>query len=565
MAKFRITTPDGATYDVQAPDGVSQDEVLARVQAEHAKSAQPVDDSLYGKATHLLGGVEKGFSSPIPSVAELGARALDATGLTKSAYTDTKAYFDAGLNDLYGSKGMLAKGTNGSPEGKYGEVLGQIAATAPLAEVAPVALSGFRGARLLSSTLNSGLQGGGAAALTSSSSDEPLGDQVKTGVVGGGLIGGGIGLAGKALAAVTSPKIAPGARALLDEKIPLTIGQTLGGVPKRIEDVATSLPIVGDAINAARKKTTLALNRAALDRALAPIGESLPKDVKVGREGVDYVASRLGQKYDALLPKLSAQADPQFIADMQQIINDAQTRLPDQQYGNFKRIVESQLSQKAGTGTTLAGDTLKGVDSELSRLSSGLGSDPSFDNRELGGLIGDVHDSLRSMVARQNPQSANELSALNRGWANFARVRRAAASVGADDGVFTAPQLASAVKASDRSVGKGNYARGTALMQDLSDPARSILPSKVPDSGTAARMLFNTAGLGAGFANPAIPAGLIGGALTYSGPGQALLRAAVANRPNGAQALADLIRSSADTIAPKTGILSLAARSGMNY
>ncbi|MDE2474674.1 MAG: glycoside hydrolase family 104 protein [Alphaproteobacteria bacterium] len=38
MALFRVASPDGAVYDVTAPDDATQDEVLARAQAFHAAS-----------------------------------------------------------------------------------------------------------------------------------------------------------------------------------------------------------------------------------------------------------------------------------------------------------------------------------------------------------------------------------------------------------------------------------------------------------------------------------------------------------------------------------------------
>jgi hypothetical protein len=167
----------------------------------------------------------------------------------------------------------------------------------------------------------------------------------------------------------------------------------------------------------------------------------------------------------------------------------------------------------------LDGPTLQGIDSEFGRLSAGFRSDQSFDKRELGAAIGKVKTALSDLVMRSNPDKADELKAINSGWANYVRVRNAASRVGARDGVFSAPQLSSAVRASDKSVGKGAYARGQALMQDLSDPASAVLPSSIPDSGTAGRLLLLEM---ARHPVAALP-GLFGAAL-YGRPAQALLR-----------------------------------------
>lgn len=48
MPKYRITAPDGKTYDVNAPDGASQDDVLKYVQQNYQGASQqgqqvPVD------------------------------------------------------------------------------------------------------------------------------------------------------------------------------------------------------------------------------------------------------------------------------------------------------------------------------------------------------------------------------------------------------------------------------------------------------------------------------------------------------------------------------------------
>jgi hypothetical protein len=56
-----------------------------------------------------------------------------------------------------------------------------------------------------------------------------------------------------------------------------------------------------------------------------------------------------------------------------------------------------------------------------------------------------------------------------------------------EEGIFTPAQLEAAVRQTDRSARKGAFARGAAPMQELSGTATSVLGSKVPDSGTAAR------------------------------------------------------------------------------
>jgi hypothetical protein len=107
--------------------------------------------------------------------------------------------------------------------------------------------------------------------------------------------------------------------------------------------------------------------------------------------------------------------------------------------------------------------------------------------------------------------------------------------------------LQNAVKAMDRSKDKGQFAQGNALMQDLSESAKTALGNKVPDSGTPYRSMVAAlaASGGAGAAGfPAIAASLIASPLLYSQTGQNMLAAILTKRPDFANALAAQLNSS---------------------
>ena len=203
---------------------------------------------------------------------------------------------------------------------------------------------------------------------------------------------------------------------------------------------------------------------------------------------------------------------------------------------------------------------MKAVESDLGQKIAQLGGSTDADARLVADALREVQSSLRGLVQRNNPQFADELTAINKGWANFKRLERAASSVGAEDGMFSAAQLQNAVKALDRSKDKGKFARGQAFMQDLSDPAKNVLGSKVPNSGTADRMMnlpnLLTAGLGYSV-NPAIPAGMLLGAGAYTPPAQALLRGLVSSRPSLAQPVAGLLNRTSPMLSPAGGLLGI--------
>jgi hypothetical protein len=87
---------------------------------------------------------------------------------------------------------------------------------------------------------------------------------------------------------------------------------------------------------------------------------------------------------------------------------------------------------------------------------------------------------------------------------------------------FTPGHYATAVRASDRSVGKGDFARGRALGQDLSSAGMRVLGDKVPSSGTAERLaVLGTgsaiaSGTAAGLVPPMVLALIAGSAVPYA-------------------------------------------------
>lgn len=387
----------------------------------------------------------------------------------------------------------------------------------------------------------------GAAALgVGLGVSQPALDWKERGINAG--LGGAAGAAGQGLmsglARIASPKTSPEIQKLMAEGVTPTPGQILGGSFKRVEDGLTSVPIVGDAIKSGQRRAAGDLNTAAMNRALKPVGESLPKGLQ-GREAVEYVGTRLGGKYDALLPKLSTQADAPFTTELNSLRSLVQNgNMGEAEAAQFGKILQNQVLGKFQGQGAVTGETIKKMDGELGRLSGNYLRDPSADKRQLGEAIGELQGSLRDLMTRSNPQYAKELTEINTGYANFKRIQRAAAGVGAEDGIFSPAQLQSAVKAMDRSKDKGAFAKGSALMQDLSEPAKKALGGSVPDSGTPYRLAATMGATGGAGAFLGMPAalGMLTAPLAYSKAGQSALATILARRPDGANRLADLIR-----------------------
>lgn len=419
-----------------------------------------------------------------------------------------------------------------------GRLAGNVLATLPFASLAsrgiPMRVAG------------NAASGGASSALSQPVPAEESGDsfwktKAKQTALGGAGAVAMMPVAGAA-ARVVSPNAStdPTVQRLLRENIRLTPGQILGGFGKRAEDAGTSAPILGDAIRNAQRGGIQDLNRAAYNRVLEPLNETLPRDMRMGRDAVDYVQRRVSDSYQTLLPQLSASADNQFVGEATQILQRLQATDPNlaRQFGNtFQTLVVDRFAPQ-GQVQPITGQMLKTIESDLGRIASGYRTSANGGERMLGGAVGDLMTSFRELVTRSNPNHAGELQRINEAFRRLVVTDKAAGSQGAVEGVFTPNQLSAAVKSSDRSARDRNFAAGRATMQDLSDAAKSVMPSSVPDSGTPFRTFLNSGLIGQVAALPMLAA-----TPAYTRPGLAAMEALLARRPRWAGMAANGLRT----------------------
>lgn len=304
------------------------------------------------------------------------------------------------------------------------------------------------------------------------------------GTVLGGLGGAGVQAGTSALARRMSGIAGAGQRPVSPQRelsrqgIDLTPGQMIGGVAARGEDVAASIPGLG--VRGARIRQTEQLNREVGRRTLAPLGEDLPENIPAGRPMVAHVQQRISDAYNSALSPVTVAPDAQFNAALQA----ARARLSGRAQEDFDTVIASTIGDRF-TGP-ISGLDLKGVDADIgdaARMADGA------TGRAVARALNDVQDALDDVLGRTSPEALAGKTAADEAYANFVRLQTAAGGPGAKRGVFSANQLGSAVRRSDTTKRNGRFARGDALLQDLTDPATDVLPSQVPDSGTATRLL----------------------------------------------------------------------------
>lgn len=264
--------------------------------------------------------------------------------------------------------------------------------------------------------------------------------------------------------------------------------QAAGGAVKRAVEAAKSDYHVGTGIRASEQAANASFNRALYNKVLAPIGQTVSRTGPIGRDGVADVESRLGAEYQKALPHIKLSADTTLTNDLADIRTRIETSGP-KEAAQFEAILNQDVLHHFGP-TGMDGRTFKDVESDLLRQSREYKGSQDPNQRKLGYALEDTVGALRSDMERaSDPKWRTKLRNINSAYAMFVRLQDAAAARKAGRGEITPADLLGAVKKNDRTVRKGSFARGDALLQGFAEDADLVLTPEVRDSGTPERQL----------------------------------------------------------------------------
>jgi hypothetical protein len=384
-----------------------------------------------------------------------------------------------------------------------GQIAGSIGATSGLAKA---------GASTIGKLLPKLLQGGGKGAFarnvatdlaygtvtgTNQGMDPSTAALASTiGSVGGQGVGKAIG------GTIGGLALSPAVQALKDKGVRLTTGQLVGGMGKGIEDAMTSLPGIGDMINARRLEGFKDFNRSLFNEAGEPIGATVGG---LGEQGVgqllDPNTGAVPQAYNRATAGARVQLDPQFGADMQ-AARQAGSGLPMDLAPRFDTALNNRVEPIATAGE-MTGDTyqqafrgLKGYRAETTK--------PGFE-QDYRDALTTAMDALTSQMQRGGGSHVVEgLGKADQAYRGAKTLQRAvqAAKNGSGTGEV---QIFTPAQANTASTQAANKFGGGRQFGDTIDAAQTVLPSKLPDSGTGRRIMQGVIG-----------SGLVGGAGGYS-------------------------------------------------
>lgn len=339
---------------------------------------------------------------------------------------------------------------------------------------------------------------------------------------GGAAAGVAAGKAGNALAGAVAPALRATVGTLMREGVELTPGQMAGGVMKRLEDTMASIPVLGSAIRKAQVRSVQTFNRAAINRSLEDINSQLPQGLDSGHDAIGFAEQQFRAAYNQVVPSMRGVRDPVFMRNLNDIITRAHapgtpTELPQEYIDRLRFAIQNEIVSRFDANGHISGDLAQNVGTRLDELIGPMIRSDNPYTQKIGYALRQADSAIDDMMRAHNPALQAAKDRIDAGWAKFKTVQRASAAAGAHpDGTFTPAQLSRSVLARDRSKDKAAFARGDAMMQDLSTAARDVLPQTVPDSGTPERAMLMAAIGGAAHFEPHTAALVGAAALPYT-------------------------------------------------
>lgn len=329
----------------------------------------------------------------------------------------------------------------------------------------------------------------------------------------GAAISGGIGTLfgglGGAAGRVADTWATPEALALTQRGVRLTPGEVLGGNASRMESGAlTSTPIIGGMVRDRAEEGVQSLNQRAYREALTPLGAQAQRDftargARAGNEAVADLDQVLDDAYGAVVPRLTAAADMPLLREAATLRSQLPASVRPEFNDAFRRYVGRMVDRNTGE---IPGNRLQQSLRSLREASRHLRNSTANPwHGELGEALGGLREALENSAGRYSaPEAVREFRNVNRAYARYATVRDAASRVGSPEGVASSANLHSAVRAGDRSAGKGAFARGEAQMQGLTGRAKNVMTPKGGGSPTAERTaaLAGVGALASGMVSP---------------------------------------------------------------
>lgn len=348
---------------------------------------------------------------------------------------------------------------------------------------------------------NAAYEGGKAAAT-----GETLADTGSAALTGGAGAAAGRVLT-RALGGI-KPLLRQESQDLINRGVYPTPGQAIGGVAQSLEDKALSLPIVGDIGQLARKRSLEDFNRSATNEAINPV-LTVTKGKPVtstGSDAIEAAQRKVSDVYDSALDGMAVQpAHMQSAVDATQMGMGTIALLDPAQRGTLNQFVGLRILPHVVNGKVLTGQEAKAIDAEIGHVARKYSRSINPGDHPLGDAMYELQGNWREAMAQgSSPDKTRLLDAANASYKNLLPLVKASDKAVAQGGTFTPYQLS-------RSLGQ--YAQNQG---GFAKAAQTVLPSRVPDSGTAGRLMLGAIAGGAGISGAGLGTTAAAGLAAYA-------------------------------------------------
>ena len=532
----------GQQYELSETDPVAAKvkilSFLGEQPAQAAAQQQVVQEpSMLGMGSPVQRVAKGAIVDPALALAQMAAGAVGATGAEQAIRE-----FGRGVEE----KTQAGRAERGSEGFDFYQLLGNV-----LGSAAPASLL---------ARIGTGAKAAAATGAATSVATQPVLDaeanllEEKAKQAGVGLVGGVVGQkAAGALGRMLSPQVSAQEAAVRGVGVTPTIGESLGGTVRKVEDFIAGVPGLGEFVKDAKLRAIDQWNKGTINKALS----NLPDDIKIpkeifGGEAVAFANQAVSKAYDDLYSKMTYTLGKETNNKLASL-TQSKTLTPDQQ-GIVQKALDSFLFSKLDTplaGSSLMnapaklssvdGPTMKAIESDLKSYAYGLlkkTQGQTADDIKAGEALLDVVGTLKKDFYRQNANKVNvkDLLKLDKAYSEMSVITDASAR--AEAGLFTPTQLMQASKANARKVSTRAFGEGRAVLQKDAQAAKEIigdgkagLVSRIGGLGAAG------VGIAAGLGPTAAVIGTTAG--VYSKTGQKLIDKLISERPELARQLGE--------------------------
>jgi hypothetical protein len=476
MPRYRVTGPDGGTFEVNAPDGATEADVMAYVQ-QNAQPRQPAAPSM--SAGEIAGDVAKsagiglaqgaiGIGTLPGNIEQLGRLGINkgaellgyeapvSSGTFLPNYGDVKGEIEKHTGEFYKPKTVA---------GEYARTIG---------EFAPMAATG-----------GAGVVGRVANVVAPAFMSETFG-QVTKGTpaepyarVAGAFAGGTI---PRAVTPLPADAARAGHLATLEKEgvKSLTAGQKTGSPALRwTESVTKDTPGGGGKVAAMETQASEELTRAAFKQAGVDTRRAPP-------EVIDKAFTDLGKKFDDLGKSTAVRVDRALSKDFAAAIDDYNSLVPETLRAPYIQKAAHDIMTMSH-GRPIPGEVYQAVRSRVEKMRrSTTDAQLSGPDGALTRMRDALDDAMERSLSKQKggAEVAKQWREVRKQYKNLLVLERAMSGAGSDalNGLISPAALRTAAKVK----GKRAYSRGKDDLGELARAAAEVM-KPLPQSGTAPR------------------------------------------------------------------------------